>query len=83
MNRTIKLKLTDRQQSVLQLAAEGFTDYQIGRQLHIAPRTVRHHLEKARAKIGAINTTHAVAIAVGCKVLTIPDPASIDFDSLY
>ena len=56
--------LSARQVAVLELAALGWTDFQIARKLGIATRTVRHHLEVARRNLYAVNTTHAVAIAL-------------------
>lgn len=63
--------LSTRQVSVLSLAAKGWTDFQIARQLGIATRTVRHHLEKARCNLQALNTTHAVAIAVAQNLIEV------------
>lgn len=56
--------LSSRQQQTLSLAAHGWTDFRISRELRISPRTVRHHLEAARQNLHAINTTHAVAVAI-------------------
>ena len=44
--------LSDREQSVLKLVADGYTDNEIGRQLYISPRTVQNHLTRIREKTG-------------------------------
>jgi DNA-binding NarL/FixJ family response regulator len=56
--------LSSRQREVLALAALGQTDQAIGLKLSITPRTVRAHLQAARVALGALNTTHAVTIAL-------------------
>lgn len=57
--------LSKRQREVLTYAAQGLTDRATARQLALSPRTVRAYLQQARRTLGAVNTTHAVAIAVG------------------
>jgi DNA-binding NarL/FixJ family response regulator len=44
--------LSDREQSILKLVADGYTDNEIGRQLYISPRTVQNHLTRIREKTG-------------------------------
>lgn len=44
--------LSDREQSVLRLVAQGRTDREIGEELYIAPRTVQNHLASIRRKTG-------------------------------
>lgn len=56
--------LSSRQREVLALAAKGWTNFGIGRKLGISSRTVGHHLESARQNLHAINSTHAVAVAI-------------------
>ncbi len=56
--------LSARQRQILALAALGLTDREIAQRLARSPRTVRHHLAAARELLGAVNTTHAVAIAL-------------------
>jgi DNA-binding NarL/FixJ family response regulator len=45
--------LTRREQDVLRLVAQGHTDKEIGRALHLSPRTVQTHLRRIREKTGA------------------------------
>lgn len=57
-------RLSARQREALELIARGATDQQAGRLMHISAQTVRHHTARARDRLGAITTAHAVAIAV-------------------
>lgn len=66
--------LSDRQRMALELSAQGWTDFQIAREVGIATRTVRHHLEKARQNLHALNTTHAVAIALQKNLINFVSP---------
>ncbi len=52
--------LTSRECQCLSWASQGKTDWEIGRILAIAPRTVGTHIDNARAKLGASNRTNAV-----------------------
>lgn len=56
--------LTDREQEVLSLVAEGFSNKLIGNTLGIAERTVRNHLTFIMIKLRASDRTHAVVTAV-------------------
>lgn len=56
--------LSERQTECLGLAALGYTERQIAETLGVAHGTVRNHLLKARLKLGGINTTHAVFLAM-------------------
>ncbi len=65
--------LSRRERETLTLAAYGHTDLEIARRLCLGARTVRVYLFRAREKLHAANTTHAVAVAVSLKL--------IDFDA--
>jgi len=56
------VELSPRQQQVILLAAQGLTIFAIAYQLELSPRTVEYHLSQARNRLGAQNTTHAVAL---------------------
>jgi DNA-binding CsgD family transcriptional regulator len=56
--------LTGREREVLELLAEGLQLEEIGQRLEIGLETVRTHLRKAEQRLGAINRTHAVAVAI-------------------
>ena len=57
--------LSVRETDCLRWRAMGKSDWDISHLLSISERTVKFHLENARAKLGATNTVQAVAIAVG------------------
>ena len=56
--------LTERETAVLTLLAEGCTYEEIGATLSIGAETVRTHLQKACARLGASTRTQAVATAI-------------------
>jgi len=51
------------------LAAEGLSVKAIAFKLHKAFSTVRHQLGTARGHMGAVSTTHAVAMAMRLKLI--------------
>jgi DNA-binding NarL/FixJ family response regulator len=63
---------TPQQQRVLELAAQGLTNEQIGARLFISESTVRFHLQKLKAKLGARSKTELIARAIR-KGLISPD----------
>ena len=56
-------QLSDREIDVLQLAADGFTNREIGRILSVSDETVKSHIRLILAKLPAKNRANAVAIA--------------------
>jgi DNA-binding CsgD family transcriptional regulator len=54
--------LTDKQQTVLELLAEGCTVRQIASRMYLSEHTVATHQRRMRAALGAVNPAHAVAI---------------------
>ncbi len=56
--------LTEREQDVLRLLAEGLGNDGIGRRLGISGETVRTHVQKACERLGASTRTQAVATAL-------------------
>jgi PAS domain S-box-containing protein len=56
--------LTPRETQVLKLAANGLDTADIGRELSIAPQTVRNHFKNIFAKLGARSRAQAVALAL-------------------
>ncbi len=56
--------LSDREQAVLRLIAEGLPNKQIATALAIADRTVRAHLTSAMNKLGVDNRAHAAVVAI-------------------
>jgi DNA-binding CsgD family transcriptional regulator len=63
--------LSKRQAEVLVLVAQGHTDAAIARLLQRSPRTIRAHLHSAYAALGAVNRTHAVAIAAAWRLIEL------------
>ena len=59
-----RIRWTQRELSVLKIASEGRTADEIARALGLGMETVRSHLKKARTKLGARNSAHAVAEAM-------------------
>jgi DNA-binding NarL/FixJ family response regulator len=55
---------TPQQERVLELAAEGFTNRQIGERLFISESTVRFHVQKLKAKFEAHTKTELIAKAI-------------------
>ncbi len=60
----IKVRLTRRQQQVLDLLVEGSSNRRIGRSLHITEQTVKAHLHMIYHKLGAADRTEAAVSAL-------------------
>jgi DNA-binding NarL/FixJ family response regulator len=56
--------LSDREREVLQLAAEGRTNAEIGKRLFISPRTVEIHRANMMQKLGLHNQTELIRYAL-------------------
>jgi DNA-binding NarL/FixJ family response regulator len=56
-------RLTQRQREVLELLARGLPNKMISRELGIAERTVKLHVQSLFELLGATNRTHVVALA--------------------
>lgn len=52
--------LTDREKEVLQLAAQGLTNKEIGQKLGLSMRTAQAHLSHSFAKLGVASRTEAI-----------------------
>ena len=63
--------LTSREVEVLTWVARGKSAWEIGEILDIAKRTVDEHAQTAVRKLGAVNRTHAVALAVRDRIISI------------
>jgi DNA-binding NarL/FixJ family response regulator len=66
---------TPQQERVLELAAEGLTNNEIGARLYIAESTVRFHVQKLKGKFGARTKTELIAKAIRAGVIS---PAAED-----
>jgi len=58
------LRLTDRELECLAHASNGHTARQTGILEGLSEKTIKSYLGAARRKLGAVSTTHAVAIAI-------------------
>ncbi len=63
--------LTRREIEVLEWVARGKSAWEIGDILHITKRTVDAHVHSAVRKIGAVNRTNAVAIAIRDHIIDV------------
>ncbi|WP_349370356.1 LuxR family transcriptional regulator [Salinarimonas sp.] len=66
------LKLSEREKECLRWSAAGKTIWDTSAILGLSERTVRFHLENARAKLNALSTTHAVSKAISYGVIPLP-----------
>jgi RNA polymerase sigma factor (sigma-70 family) len=55
-------RLTDRERGVLDLVGDGLTNKEIARKLEISPSTVKAHVERMLAKLGAADRTQAAVM---------------------
>ncbi|MCF6445519.1 LuxR family transcriptional regulator [Nereida sp. MMG025] len=63
--------LSPRELSAIALLAKGFSRAQAAQDLSISEHTLRVYVEGARHKLGAINTTHAVARALSNGLIVV------------
>jgi LuxR family quorum sensing-dependent transcriptional regulator len=56
--------LTEREREVLVWIAQGKSAWEIGEILNISERTVHKHAQTCMRKVGAVNRTQAVAVAL-------------------
>lgn len=61
--------LTEREQEVLILLAEGMSNHEIAQQLHISYSTVQFHVGHILSKLGATNRVQAAALAIRNKIV--------------
>jgi DNA-binding CsgD family transcriptional regulator len=65
------LTLSPREVDAMTLLAVGYSRAQVADTLSISEHTLRVYIESARFKLGAQNTTHAVARAIGCGLIVV------------
>jgi DNA-binding CsgD family transcriptional regulator len=65
-------QLTPRERDVLQQAAFGMSNRDIGETLGIAEQTVKNHLASAMRKLSVHDRTQAVVFAIGQGIIGIP-----------
>lgn len=64
-------QLSKRERSTLTLLAKGKNRAQAAQELEISENTLRVYVESARHKLGALNTTHAVARALAAGQIVV------------
>jgi DNA-binding NarL/FixJ family response regulator len=67
--------VTPQQQRVLELAAQGLTNKEIGGRLYIAESTVRFHIQNLKARLGAQTKTELVVRALERGLISERDEA--------
>jgi len=67
--------LTNREREVMKLAADGKSNEQIAGELHLSVLTVRTHVQRAMAKLGARDRAQLVVLAYK-NGLVSPDPGT-------
>lgn len=70
MRRPGGTELSARETAVLELVAEGMTNVEIGRQLHISEPTVKTYLVRVFTKLGVDDRTAAVTTAIRQGILS-------------
>ena len=63
-------RLSPREVEVLRLAARGYTNQQIGKELSISTSTVKNHVQRILTKLSASDRTQAVVMAIESGVLS-------------
>ena len=64
-------QLSPREQEALTLLALGYSRAQIAQTLSISEHTLRVYVESALFKLGALNTTHAVLVAIAQGLIVV------------
>lgn len=64
-------ELTDRENQVLKLIADGLTNREISGNLSISESTVENHIHHIYAKLGISNRAQAVAHAFQLKIMLL------------
>ena len=70
--------LTERETEVLRLLAQGQSNKQIARDLHIAEKTVKTHVSNILSKLGVQSRTQATLYAVRIGLVSPNPPASTE-----
>lgn len=70
-------KLTDREEQILELIADGFTNKEISYTLSISESTVENHIHHIYMKLGIANRAQAVAHAFRLRI-AIPQNSAIE-----
>ena len=63
--------LSPREIDAMTLLALGYSRAQVAHSLSISEHTLRVYIESARSKLGALNTTHAIATALSRGLIVV------------
>lgn len=66
-------ELDERERMILTLLSRGCENKCIAKELHLAERTIRYHIEQIVGKLGAHNRTEAVAKALHLGLIRFKD----------
>lgn len=64
MNKTRKIKLTQREEEVLNLLLKGYSNTQIAKMLSVSVHTIKAHVESIYRKFGVHSKVQAAIFAV-------------------
>ena len=64
-----RLRLTERERSILRLVAGGYSNKEIGRSLHLSEGTVKNYISELLLKLDCRDRTHAVLKAITQRLL--------------
>jgi len=67
--------LTEREEEVLVLVAEGLSNRGVAERLHVSETTVRTHVSRILAKLGVKNRVQAALFALRTGIASLDDPA--------
>lgn len=63
-----RMALTSREREIVSLLASGLTSKEAAVRLDISPRTIEHRIEALKARVGARNVTHLVALIMSAEM---------------
>ena len=65
--------LTPREIEVLELAAIGLSNREIGTQLYLSEHTILGYMKSIFVKLGVHSRVQAVVVAIGKRIIELPD----------
>ena len=71
--RCVSQFLSRRERQCLELAAQGKSDWAVGRILGISERTVHHHIERAKHRLGVATRVQAIVQALFARHISFGD----------
>ena len=77
-----KIRLTQREQDVMRLCATGYSNYEIGRKLHITEHTVNSNMGNLKAKLGDFHRRAIPGMALILGLVSVSDIARAGLEFL-